>query len=1094
MRPSDAAARERALDPRTSFIIQAPAGSGKTELLVQRYLALLGVVENPEAIVAITFNKKAAAEMRSRVSEALARADEEPESEHQQVTRMLARAALARDRALDWQVLLNPSRMRIDTFDALCLRIAAQMPCMARLGSLPSPTEKPGDLYREAARRTIEMVDDTEISGALRTLLLLFDNDAAALIGHLAGMLEKREQWLNITGAGGADMRLVRQRLEASLEELVRESLARARRLMPDHRSADIARFGCRDTGCLPGTAHTDLDAWLAIAELLLTKEGGWRKRIDRNLGFLPQGRLTDSCKEFLKSLAGQHDEFRAALFAVRELPATRFDDAQWQTLCAVFQVLPRAAAELGVTFAHRNKVDFHALLFAALLALGDETQPTDLALALGCRIEHILVDEFQDTSRTQLRLLKKLTASWDAGGSQTLFLVGDPMQSIYRFRQAEVGIFLDARARGIGDVQLEPLALTENFRSQPEIVSWVNGVFGRILRDPEDVLSGAVRYAPFTAAATESGPRPTVHPFIGPQQRDEAELVVQLVRKARDEGGPTAILVRARSHLTAIIAALRRASIRFQAIEIHQLGERPIVQDLMALTFALLHPADRVSWLAVLRAPWCGLTLADLHAIASPNRYLPVWSLIDSALPNLSTDGRTRLARIRTPLDRALNERGRRTLRELVEGAWLLLDGPAFAASETDLEDAAAYFDLLETVDQGGDLANFAGLRDAVKELFAQPDVQADETVQVMTIHQAKGLEFDNVIVPGVGARSRSDDPPLLAVHEFGEESLLIAAKPESQDRLYKWITDQESTKAKNETKRLLYVAATRAKRALHLTGCARLTTTASGQAVAADSGSFLDLLWDDVHGEFEAELARRAGTRAVNQESEKPPRTIRRVSLDWRADAPPPAVSWEHEEEPAAEERPVTFEWAGDTLRHVGTVLHGWLQRIAVDGIASWDTARVRSLRNVSRAALAGLGVPPSELETATGTVLDALHNCLADDRARWMLSPHDEAECECALTGWLDGRYHRIRIDRTFINAGVRWLIDYKTSAHEGGRLDAFLANEKLRYSDQLERYARILSKIDPRPIRVALYFPLLSGWIEWEPLAMVHGAGS
>lgn len=1086
MATSDAAERERALDPGRSFIIQAPAGSGKTELLIQRYLALLGVVENPEAIVAITFTKKAAAEMRARVSEALAHADEEPESEHKEVTRRLARAALVRDRALEWQLRQNPSRMRIDTFDALCLRIAAQMPWMARLGSVPQPIEKPAELYRDAARRTIEMVEGSSIAGALRTLLLLFDNDAGALTGQLAGMLEKREQWLHITGAGSADMQLVRERLEASLEELVSESLARARRFMPADLEAEIVRFGCRETGRMPGIAHTDLEGWLQIAELLLTERGEWRKQVDRRHGFLPQDRLTVPCREFLKSLTGRYEGFRAALAAVRDLPPAQFDDAQWQALCAVFQVLPIAAAQLGVTFADRNQTDFTALLLAALEALGDEARPTDLALALGCRIEHILVDEFQDTSRTQLRLLRKLTASWSGDGAQSLFLVGDPMQSIYRFRQAEVAIFLEARAKGIGEIRLEPLALTRNFRSQPEIVSWVNGVFDRVLRDPEDPLTGTVRYSPFTAAAQGCGPQPIIHPFIGRDQRDEAELVVRLASEAE---GKTAILVRARSHLGEIIAALRRAQIRFRAIEIHQLGERPIVQDLLALTFALLHPADRVSWLAVLRAPWCGLTLADLHAVASQDRFVPLWTAVGNA--SLSPDGLARVARIRTAIERALNERGRRTLRELVEGAWLLLDGPAFAATETDLEDAAAFFDLLETMDQGGDLESFADLREAVKELFAQPDAQADDSLQVMTIHQAKGLEFDNVIVPRIGARSRPDDAPLLAVHEFGEQSLLIAAKPESEDRLYRWITRQESAKAANETKRLLYVATTRAKRMLHLTGYARPSSTATG-GVVAESGSFLELLWDDVHDVYEAELARAAATAPETQENEKPARAIRRVALHWRADAPPPAVAWERGEEPPAEEREITFEWAGDTLRHIGTVLHGWLARMAADGLAGWDVARVGSLEAASRAGLAALGVPASELELAGATVLGGLRKCLGDERARWILSPHDEAECESALTGWLDGRFQRIRIDRTFVDAGVRWLIDYKTSAHEGGQLEAFLENEKRRYREQLESYARLLSKIESRPIRVALYFPLLGGWMEWEPLAMVHGA--
>jgi len=142
---------------------------------------------------------------------------------------------------------------------------------------------------------------------------------------------------------------------------------------------------------------------------------------------------------------------------------------------------------------------------------------------------------------------------------------------------------------------------------------------------------------------------------------------------------------------------------------------------------------------------------------------------------------------------------------------------------------------------------------------------------------------------------------------------------------------------------------------------------------------------------------------------------------------------------------------------------------------------------------AALAGLGVPPSEMAGAADKVEGALRSCLADKRARWIFDAHAEAECECEMTGWLDGRYERIRIDRTFVDGdGVRWLIDYKTSAHEGGGRAAFLENEKLRYRDQMERYARLIGNFDSRPVRVALYFPLLGEWLEWQPFSAMAGA--
>ena len=805
------------------------------------------------------------------------------------------------------------------------------------------------------------------------------------------------------------------------------------------------------------------MEHWRELAKFLLTGDGkSVRKKVDKRLGFATNDRRKPECEQLLKTI-GDDERLSAALCELRSIPSPKFTDDQWHALEAIIPLLPLSVVELREVFGEREKVDFAELTIAAIRALRTEGQPTDLALTLGYCIRHILVDEFQDTSRSQWELLSCLTSGWDDGDDRTLFLVGDPMQSIYRFREADVGLFLKARREGFGDIHLEPLTLSVNFRSTPAIVNWVNRSFSGIMPAAEDAETGAVCYSECTPGRSPnlSFPSPVVHAFIDDSGAAEARCVLELLRKST---GSTAILVRARSHLVRIIALLKSESVPFQAIEIDQLAERPLVQDLMALTFALLHPADRVSELAVLRTPWCGLTLADLLALDNPQ---------------ISADGAARLDRIRPILNLAMEERGRRRLRDLVEGAWMALSGPSCVFHDSDLDDAATYFDLLEELDEGGDISSFGELRQRVTDLFAKPNTRATDAVQVMTIHKAKGLEFDTVILPGIGARPHGDEQSLLMWQELADGELLIAPisqKGHDPDRIYKYLEHLERAKAANETARLLYVAATRARNQLHLLGClANATAT-------PPAGSFLKLV--EPLDDFQQAIRDAAADDAPAHPLAPAPRAIQRLPLDWTAPRPPSSVQWERAASPPDAIPEITFEWVGDMLRHAGTVVHGCVQQLAREGLEEWTPDRVRASRSRLRNLLANAGVGPHHLDEAVTRVTTALLNCVEDPRARWILSPHAEHRSEYAITGWLDERFVTGAIDRTFVDSeGVRWIIDYKTSAHQGTGLAAFLENEKQRYREQLDRYARLLALTETRPIRVGLYFPLLRAWLEW-----------
>ncbi len=1091
-RVPDATERDRALDPTRSFIVQAPAGSGKTELLIQRTLLLLATVESPEEIVAITFTRKAAGEMRGRVLRALdaARRGKTPDGPHEARTLELAQAVAKQDDRHGWRIAENPARLRIQTIDALCASLARQMPILSQFGASPETVEDADELYVEAARATLEEVESRhDVAADVAHLLAHLDNDVARVEALLAGMLRRRDHWIRHL------RRLDRAALEAALASVRDDALERARALVPKTLRGELAAIGeYAFANAGRGRFVDDIDSWAALAGVLLTDKDGWRARLTKTEGF-QAGKPGKPWKLRATALMSSLDEpFREALGEMRRLPPPTYSEAQWEALSAIGNLLPHALAQLKVVCQARGQVDFTEVAQAALRALGDDDAPTDLALALDYRIRHLLVDEFQDTSITQYELITGLTAGWEPGDGRTLFVVGDPMQSIYRFREAEVGEFLRAweNAR-IGSVALTPVRLTANFRSQAGIVAWVNATFGQVMPGREDVAAGAVRYAASASVhAVESGEPVEVHPFFDGDAAGEAARVVDLVGRVRgsEPDASVAVLVRNRGQLREIVPQLRAAGLRFRAIEIEPLGARPVVQDLLALTRAAAHPADRLAWLAVLRAPWCGLTLADLASLAEGDDARTVAELMrDGArLARLTDDGRARLVRVREVMEASDAHRLRGGLRDRIEGAWLALGGPACVADATDLEDAGIYLDALEAAEDAGALRDLAAFEARVAELWALPDVHARENdVQIMTIHKAKGLEFDHVIVPGLGRAPRTDDKRLFLWMErparAGDEAQLLVAPIEEAgadgDAIYAWLRRLDAERAGHEAGRLLYVAATRARRRLHLLGVAALDGR-TGLVRPPGAHTLLAKLWPVVEPRFAAAAAgadRRDGGAAG--EPVALDQSVRRLASGWTLALPPASAAWQPPDDEARAQDEIEFSWVGETARHVGSVVHRWLQRIADDALAGWDAARIERLRPTVQAELAVRDVPASERADAVERVLTALARAIADPRGRWVLGPHPEAATEYRITGRVDGTVRRLAIDRLFRDeSGARWVVDYKTSQHQGADVDAFLERERERYAAQLARYARALGDVD----RLGLYFPLLAGWRE------------
>jgi ATP-dependent helicase/nuclease subunit A len=1137
MTQTDSPQRLEALDPLRSFAVAAPAGSGKTELLIQRVLRLLALVDEPEEILCMTFTRKAAGEMQHRVVEALIRVsnNEQPQSSHQKTTFDLAKAALAQDQARGWMLLENPNRLRIQTIDGFCLNLAKQLAVESSFGDYSEPLDDPTPHYREAITELLlpSLEQQNPLGKAITTLLHHLDNDLNKLEQLLINLLSKREQWLGQL----FQSRNARDYLENFLNEVIEETLSDAQHLLAPYGS-DLALLADYAANQLPDDKRTSpinhclgmvelpdnnlhfIEQWQGLCELLLTKDNGWRKAFNKNIGFPTETDTGDKAfakaqKETVSALITQlrsTSGLREALEDIRFLPPPNYNNGQWQVLEALTLLLPALAAQLSLIFQQQKVCDFTEITLAALRALGHEDEPTDLALKLDYQVKHILTDEFQDTSSVQFTILQRLTAGWAPGDGRSLFIVGDAMQSLYGFRNANVGLFLEARSRPIGNIQLEPLDLQVNFRSQAGIIDWVNQAFVEVFPTHDNISRGAVSYsnalAHHPSLPTEAV---TVDAFINDPEaitndkirQAEATQVVKRVEESKqhDPDGSIAILVRNRTHLPNILKALQQAGHRWQATDIDPLGKRMPVIDLMSLTRALLSPADRIAWLSILRSPWCGLDLDDLFQVV--NTTLPEQNPVSEGerypllflnilnhrhINNLSPKGCQILSRVSNVLKIGWDQRYRKPLRIWIEGIWEALGGKAALGSTTELEQCQQYLDLLEQQEIGGTITDWPVFEKAVQSLYAKPDQEADPNLHVMTIHKAKGLEFDTVIIPGLNRKPRGEDKQLMLwqerVSKQGENQLIIGPLEQTgqdSDPLFKYLQREHQLKNQLEKARVLYVGTTRAIKKLHL-----MYTT--DNELKPTANSLLESLWPVLESAIETKAPgiychyqQQGEGEEITNEPTPTLDHLQRLPTDWqhpkiipvKDDAPVviEQAAQDHDQDPLVE--------PNTTARHTGTVLHRILRQIVMEGINTWNLDTIDSRKPFWDSQLRQLGV--NQTGEALGLMCRAMTRCLQSDIAQWILSnQHTESLCEYTI-GYIspDGKPKTAVLDRTFVADGLRWIIDYKMAEpSEGESQQGFLDHQVQQYRAQLEHYAALFNQMDNTPIKIALYFPLIN----------------
>jgi ATP-dependent exoDNAse (exonuclease V) beta subunit len=709
------------------------------------------------------------------------------------------------------------------------------------------------------------------------------------------------------------------------------------------------------------------------------------------------------------------------------------------------------------------------------------------MALLLDYQLRHILIDEMQDTSRAQYRMLEALTGGWEDGDGRTLFCVGDPMQSIYRFRNAEVGQFLLARSHGIGSVRLRPLLLRRNFRSGEFLVHWFNTVFPLALPSRDDPARGAVSYAESLPANEESGTC-RIHPVFGGDPDAEAEVALAAIRETlrNSNDDSIAVLVRSRTQLAALLQRLRRAGIPWQAVDIDRLTDLPEIIEVLALTRAAVHPCDRLAWLALLRSPCVGWSWSDLHALVRNDTTSTVRELLDDPrrMAQVSDDARASVERIRPALESLSDVCRHRSLRERIEQTWFELRGPAILSDATMVGNVYRFLDVLSRLEFAGTLLDVAELEDQLDQERVSGDT--DARLQIMTMHRAKGLQFDHVVLTALGRVPRQRERSVLSWYdlpapESDADRIISPVGPRHEienDPIHRFIELAEIQKDRHESARLLYVACTRARKTLHLVGHTGLTKDGEGIR-APDPRSLLHLVWDAVAPQFEAGFDSESVAEPDDSGQWLTP-LRRRIDDSWHLPQPEPVPGYRPLDESNVRTPQVEYYWVGAEARAAGTVVHRWLQ-LATGGQV--DLRFRDELRATTTRWLRELGVGPDRIESMTRRVDDALRNVLADARGRWLLD--GEGHAELALTGLCgteiqSGVIDRVRID----DDGTHWIVDYKTGIHEGGDLDTFLAAEADRYRPQLARYSALYSGYSGETARCALYFPLMQAFVEVE----------
>ena len=860
---ADDRARRLAVDPTRHVALEASAGTGKTRVLVDRYVRLLEVGVAPRNILAITFTRKAAAEMRQRVMATL--------RERHRL------GSLSGDR---WREIRDAlGDISISTIDAFCLSLLHEFPLEAGVDpgfDLADETETPRFIESSLDRalsigRGVSLID-TDVA------LLFTELGEARLRKGLTALLDRR------LVAWDALNRFLRGR-DVTVDATCQRLLQALRAAVSSVGGAAAFR-GCGPMA--PGfdlVAH-DVDVIMTepppspallraaldrVADLVLTKDGEPRKRLKHKKADYRSPADYERHKAVVFGL-GSH--VAAAIASYRR-------DLNIVLARGVRRLFAIAQDEYRRTLDKHGVLDFPDLLERTLKLLGQMEEFSRSRYRLESRYEHVLVDEFQDTSRAQWQLVRELVRAWAAGDGMahgpippSIFIVGDRKQSIYGFRDAEVTV-LDAAGRFIEALRPEGMAraaITRSYRSVQELLAFVNDVFVDVEKTPD--RPDAFRYTEDDAfPMIDDGARgaEAIGVVVSDTDAAQAEAVADEIARLLLEGatvrdrqtgvprpigpGDIGLLFRTREGHTLFESALARRGVPFYVYKGLGFFDADEVKDVLALVSYLADPGSNLRAAALLRSRIVRLSDEALKLLAPGIAAALTSAESPLGLADLPADDRDRLLLVRDSVAAWIAIADQLPPAEVVdrvlaESAYAVeIGGAGFAQARENLKKVRG---LIRRIQNRG-YATLGRLADYFAELVAGGDesnaiIDAADAVNLMTVHAAKGLEFPVVFVVNLGKGSGGgrDDIRVVAPpyqdedQELGEASATLMSPSVTLMSPSVSVSDHESAsdrdsedKDREETKRLLYVALTRARDRLYL------SVTKAGAKLTLQRGS---------------------------------------------------------------------------------------------------------------------------------------------------------------------------------------------------------------------------------------------------------------